>query len=803
MVRLRAVAAVVVFMAAFAIGAQGTTERALADLVVDGDPYGSVEFIVGSDGAVFISTSLLAESLRDVLKPELFKTLSSADRLATIAEWSVFGIQISYDSESLVLSVKLRPSIIKPAILSAREAASVRHGQEKFANSPFSATVALSADLSPTLTWEGSYDWSAMGHASPSIYIFGLVLEGDGSASINPRGSTMDWNSAHLVYDFPSGGFSLKAGIVSNNPVSFQPGQQMYGIVVGRQDGMPGSLNSYGTVRGVFEIMSRAKVKVYVDGIQTRQITLSTGTYHLSDLALSTGLNEVVLDIAETGYKPRRLVLGIPFDQEIIGQGLWDYSIAAGTLKENYSKPLATGHLAYGVLPNFVLGLDAHADPLVFMGGASALAATPLGTLGLVGDLANNPAKFLNFSQATYAYRAFWRFSSFFSLYIPRLGLALDAKGPVFPRLATAGTQSARSVDLSAQLGQNLPAGLGSFSLNGEIGAGSYSLASLSTWSASIGYSLPQASSTTISFTGGYNWTRASGGSPRATIMLIVSPSDRRGLTYQRNILSGSDSVNLGFSLGENGSATLQAQNLVGSFGDAQISTSANGRSALAGVSGLVSVSPPSPTAKGNIQGSLGLTSSLVYADGYFGMTGSSSSALALLVPGPNLKGQPVEVRPDFGSAAQSSGGMTSVISGLVPYQPFVASVEMPTSSPDMRPEPLSLELSPSYRSVAIVRIKMASAVTVRGILVDEKGKPLANQLGDLADYKDRSRNFGASFSDEKGLFEFFGIPAGSMVITWGGGYESRITVPEGGPGSVFDLGTIVAKKLAADGDRS
>ncbi len=801
--RLRAVAALVVILASIEVGAQGTTEQALADLVVDGEPYGSLEFIVGSDGAVFISTSLLAESLRDLLTPGLFKKLSSDDHLLTIGEWSSFGVQISYDSASLILSARLSPSIIQPVVLRAREAASVQHGQARFANSPFSATVGFSAAIDPTATWDGKMDWSAMGHVSPALYFLGLVLEGDGSAFINPLGSSMEWNSANLVYDFPSGGFSLKAGMVSINPISFQPGHQLFGLALGRQDGMPGSLTPYGTVHSAFQIMSRAKVKVYVDGILTRQVTLPTGSYHLSDLALGTGLNEVVLEIAENGYKPRRVVLGIPFDQEIIGPGLWDYSFAAGTLRDDYLKPLASGHLAYGVLPNFMLGLDAHADTSIFMGGALAIAATPLGTFGLSGDLAANPATYLNVSKATYAFRAFWRFSSFFSTYIPRLGLALDYKGPGFSAFGTATTRSARSIDLSAQFGQSLPAGLGSFSLNGEVSAGSYSLASLSAWSLSLGYSLPLASSTAVSITGGYSWTLAGGGSPQASILLVVAPSDRRGLTYQRNILTGSDSVNLGFGLGENGSATLQAQNLVGGLGETQISTSANGRGNLAGLSGLVSISPPSPTAKGTIHGSLGLTSSLVFADGYFGLTGASSSALALLVPGPNLRGQPVEVRPAFGSGAQSTGGMTAVISGLVPYQPFVASVEMPSSSPDMRPEPLSLEISPSYRSVAIVRVKMASAVSVRGILLDEKGKPLANQVGDLSDDKDATRNFGASFSDEKGFFEFFGIPAGSMVIRWGGGYESHITVPEGGPGSVFDLGTIIAKKIAADGDRS
>jgi outer membrane usher protein len=126
----------------------------------------------------------------------------------------------------------------------------------------------------------------------------------------------------------------------------------------------------------------------------------------------------------------------------------------------------------------------------------------------------------------------------------------------------------------------------------------------------------------------------------------------------------------------------------------------------------------------------------------------------------------------------------------------------LPESSPDIRPEPSSVTVSPTYRSVAVVRVGIAPSLTIIGTLIDSDGNPVANMPGNMLDSAGTAIPSKGMFTDERGVFECYELAPGPLSILWDDGSVLTITVPEGKPGTVVDMGRVSAHGVLQGGDR-
>jgi len=172
------------------------------------------------------------------------------------------------------------------------------------------------------------------------------------------------------------------------------------------------------------------------------------------------------------------------------------------------------------------------------------------------------------------------------------------------------------------------------------------------------------------------------------------------------------------------------------------------------------------------------------------------STLAAILAAEGELRGSRLELRPSAGAAVASPDGRPVLVAWLKPYATYVASLELPDSPPELRPEPASVEIRPAYRSVSVVVARAAAAISARGRLVDGRGEPQAGLTGDLLARDGTKLAFSGTFADEEGWFECYGLEAGAHEILWSDGERSSFTVPPARVGEMVELGDV--KKLPA-----
>lgn len=776
---------------------------AIADAVVNGVDRGTFDFYVDEAMVPRLPSAVVRELLDGVAKPELVAAVAGRERLVRPDELRALGILLAFDPNALVLRFEVQPRALAPVDLAAKAASPVpaAAGNEIKPES-VAAILGLSLSLDPILYDEQEgprSDLSASLRLKPSVDLFGFVAEGEASLSW-ADGFSSRLEGARLIRDFPETGARLAGGLLSTRPVSFQSDAELLGLSLYREPLLPGGQRRSRSV-GEISLERNAELAISVNGIEARRLHLGPGNYRLSDLPLSTGLNEVMVTIKEEGKAPRTVRMGLPFDAGILEAGALDYSLTLGMDRSTLARPLGAASISAGLGTGLEVGADLEAGLGEILGGASFLAASRLGNLGAAAALS---LPYEGPGSAGFAARLSWRFSALAERYLPRLGLAAEYRGPGFTPPAADPAQVAKADAatwrLSAQLSESLPGGAGSF---GAFGNASLADRSLESLALSAGLFLPLRGSVSLSLTGGYDWRSDKGGQPLASISVSVAPPDRRILQYRSDLVSRSDSFDLSMPLGSSSGSSLglQGEGLLAPAGArraALLAQAAAGPLDLGATGYWRAAADSAPAAVG---ASLGASTSLALAGGRLAAASAFGDAFAILAPHPSLGGAAVELRPGRGPAATSLGGKPALVAGIKPYEDFVASIETPSSPPEIMPEPRTVRIKPSYHSVSIIEVWAASSISARGRLVDAAGKPKPYLAGEILDPRGFPSGAAPTFTDGDGSFECYGLDAGAVQVRWSDGSLSHFAVAKPkapGAAAMLDLGDIAASGGAA-----
>ncbi len=774
----------------------------LADLLVNGERKGSVEFEISPEGQVLLSSGTLTAMLKDVLKPSILEALKARKLSSRPVDLVPFGVRVSFDKATLELAVEVEPSSMARSRVSAARPRSEAKGQETISNAGLALTLGTALAFSPSITWDKdgqawAYDLGLQ--LTPSIRALGVVAEGD--MGLGWDGIAFDWTlgSAKAIVDFPRLGARLEAGTVAVSARSFQSGRQLVGLSLAREESLPGAKGRKAAMDEGFSLGRASTVTVVVNGLVSRKLRLSPGNYQLSDLALVSGINDVRIVIEEPGKDPRVIEVGVPFDESLLGSGGLDYSLALGVARdEALSEPYGAGRISLGLGPYFQAGLNLEAGYGTLLGGLTTLAATGLGNFGLEAALSLGLG---DSSRNGYAARAMWRIATPARRLAPRLGLGAEYRSPGFASPSTDLPLDKAGLNLSAQLGQALPGGAGMASLYGQAWL---SDSVLSSWTATLGLNGPIGHSATLSLSVGSDWAVGSGFSPRASLSLGLGRPGKGGLNYSQSYSSGTDSESLSLNLGRTGKGrvSISGQDLLTQGPTPSLELAASGRTQGASVSGFGQWSGDTNAGSYQADGNISLASTLAFAGGVLAATGDPGSAMAILVPDPSLRGQKVGLRAIRGASAESPRGRPTVLTGLVPYQSFAAGIELPESPPEAVPEPSSVQLEPAYRSIAVIRVGVAPSIAIKAILVDSRGQAVANMPGDVIAPDGKALPFAGTFTDEKGVFECFSLAPGPVSLRWADGRTSTLRVPESSGSAILSLGQILAVPALQGGKR-
>jgi outer membrane usher protein len=770
---------------------------ALGELAVNGVKKGNTEFFIDANGQPYIGAAALAEAVAGIARPESIAGLAVGDGLVSAGELAPSGLDLSFDQASLGLRLDVAPRARLPFDLTAKQDKAPKRGEVKLRPEGFAASLGLGLDLDPKLegiTSKENPSLNASLDLRPAVYLQGLVAEADAEI-LYTSAFSLALNGANLVYDFPAIRGRLMGGIVGARSVGFQTSSELLGLSFYRDTGtfpVPGGRHR--TELGDIVLERSAKVTVEMNGAVLRQFRLDPGSYQLSDLPCTNGLNEVTVRIEEEGKEPFAIRAGIPFNAEILDPGELDYALALGANRKTPSRFLAEGNASLGLTKEFAAGIDAEAGYGSLMAGLSALWASPLGNIGLKGALAAPYEGEAAFTPA-FAGLASWRFSLPAQKQVPSMGLALRYRSPGFaPPQEDATSDPARGVpswQVSAQLGQPFVAG-GNLGLFGDLELRGGSLYS-ATLAAGLSFSLKSYTSASVEL--GFDWKEEGGLDPHANFSLSIIPPDNGILQYKHDFLAPGDSLDISVSKEQPAKSSLsfQTEGLVGEAEDRSAGLSWQSRTRYFNLG--ASASYGRSFTYGTSAYGLGLSASttVATAGGYTVAASSLGNALAILVPAPSLGTDEVELMSQNGSSTASLGGKPALVSGMRPYASYIATIETPESPPDLTPSPRSVELFPGYKSITIIKVRAAPSISVGGRVIDAAGKPLANMAGDLLDEAGEKKAFAGTFTDEAGLFECYGLDSGEHTILWGDGTRSSFTIAKDEERKMIELGDIPA----------
>jgi outer membrane usher protein len=193
-------------------------------------------------------------------------------------------------------------------------------------------------------------------------------------------------NETQLIYDDEQHLVRYTAGDLQYRGTSFQSLPRLAGVSVERYFGLEPNYVYRPIAQNQIELDSSATVEVQINGATIRELRLEPGRYDLRNLPLSQGANNVNIVIRDDTGRVQTLSSRSFFDIDLLGDGITDFSFAAGVRSRlgsggiSYSdKPAATGFILHGFSPTFTAGADVQADDRGATVGADAIWASSFG----------------------------------------------------------------------------------------------------------------------------------------------------------------------------------------------------------------------------------------------------------------------------------------------------------------------------------------------------------------------------------------------------------------------------------------
>lgn len=360
-------------------------------LTLDGRYLGDLPVRLSGNEAAFDARRFL-----DLLRPELVPAAlagieaRAVDGRLTPAAASGPDLTVRYDLAQQQIEVST------PLSARARRIIPIQGGLETadakvIAPANFSAFVNVGADYQ--YVWENPDPDQTGSQPLSGYFDVGGRVGGDKGVAFVSRQSfdtggdnLVTRNESQLVYDDAEHLIRYTAGDLDYRGTSFQSLPRMAGVSVERYFGLEPDYVYRPIAQDQIELDRPATVEVQVNGATIRQLRLEPGRYDLRNLPLSQGANNVNIVIRDDTGRVQTLSSRSFFDIDLLGQGITDFSFAAGVHSNlgssglSYSgKPAATGFVLHGFSPVFTAGGDAQFDERGATVGADLIWASSLG----------------------------------------------------------------------------------------------------------------------------------------------------------------------------------------------------------------------------------------------------------------------------------------------------------------------------------------------------------------------------------------------------------------------------------------
>ena len=586
-------------------------------------------------------------------------------------------------------------------------------------------------------------------------------------------------------------------GLISPASLSYLSQPRLLGLSAQNFIAAARQKRTEGTV-SEFTITEPSILKILVNGVVSQVINLVPGNYKVSDLPITNGLNDFIIQIIGRDGRIDTKRVVVSSEPGLLEIGAADYSLTAGVSPTELEQPFGNAYIRYGLLPGLTSSIFAQMDLRSAMAGGTFIVATGLGNiLGEAAVLYGWDGRSIPWAGAA---KLEYDISFAGRTYLPNASLSVEYSSEGFLRPFPSATQTTQ--DSSLRLG--LSGGWMPTSST-SISGGAYwtriftdSPEDTGNFSLSIGQSI--GSGAGLSLSTGLVLSSASEPQFDATLMLSITPRDEytKALSLYQNLrgtnnvaLSATAPVGNGIELDFNGT------NLAGSLAEGRsvgLGASSSVDFADMSLNGALYRTEGTGAMSGSVTGSF--STALVFAMNRFAVTRRISDSFAILAPDRDSLEYEVSFRTGFNEDSQYVP--QNRVMPLNSYRPVMGNVDLSTMSTDLSVNLPSAILDAGYRSGIAYPVVVVKSVRVFGRLVYADGTPAVMVIGDILD--SNGVNISSTFTDGNGAFEFYDMKPGKYKIEWPSYIGSSEIELVASPDGMFDIGDIISEGLPPAG---
>lgn len=364
-------------------------------LVLDGQYLGDIPVQIQGEFTKIQSSRALT-LLGTILAPEMMESarVSLSEDYADINFIDIDGIEVSFDPQSLQINIK--------SVLNIRQIRPISIRSNDFIGI---GPVIEPADFSLFATYSVgmSYRWQDNDSESKGLQalngqidIGGRVGQEKGIAFssrlkyLTGRNGFLYRAETQAFYDILPKFIRATAGDLFVRGESFQIAPSMAGVTVEKYFDFDTRRIIRPVGRSLFDLERSSTIEVFQDGVLRLRRDLDAGRYSLNDLTLSQGANDIELRIIDDIGQETTVLRTDFFDFDLLQKGLSDFSFSFGVKSRqefdriSYSdEPIMSGFYRHGLSETLTASANFQADMNGANAGGTALWATPLGSIQL------------------------------------------------------------------------------------------------------------------------------------------------------------------------------------------------------------------------------------------------------------------------------------------------------------------------------------------------------------------------------------------------------------------------------------
>jgi outer membrane usher protein len=757
--------------------AQQLTTLAIPILV---ETPGKAVFVVGEariDGSmqiVEITSPEIVPRLEPLLRTDLVGPFQDAmaDGWLSRTEADLLGVELYFDSGNLAAQIVL------PLNLTAEQNVSVyaprRLPRYPVApNEPFRAALPLELEVTGAGETEGDPLTSYRATATPWVGYGPFVLENRTWVEDKNGETALETDSNRLVWDIRNLNSRLAVGQVDYRTRVFQTTVPLVGASFYRVGKSVSDAAVTSDYRQTVSVESASTANVYMNDRLIRSYPLQPGRYGISDFPLAPGLNTISIEIIDEFGDIQTFGADIPFAGGLLEPGYFDFGVAAGIRDWEPDYPFFSGVGRYGVSRLFTTGGALQVATDGQTAGVDALTATRFGSFGidLVGSL-NESQDVGTAVQGNYQYirnSAEW---------FPAIGVVGEYRSRQFVQAGT--TASGPSTFWIGRLNviQRLPYDTGatlSFEYRRAYTGANDQARVLLALTRQFAERIDGRINASVDVLDPENWT----------VFVGVNVVGRGGRFSSTSSLEVPDML---LDSGVSGLAEGRMRTVSGSFGldnysltDSSIGGIGAGarltdQRYLASARGNLAFGGEGPfwdQSVGSYGYGLRTGSALYYADRTVGFGRPDNGGFILVDYADDIPADELIVNP-YGQRAEGATDFTgpATLSGIRAGTPVPIEAELPGVPADYALGPLRYVVEPTYRSGTVIRVAGTRRVYARGQLLDVQGQPIDLAAIEVLPRQEPAVTIdpetpvgGLSFTDERGIFEIYGLIPGEYRV--------------------------------------